>query len=204
MQRCLLPVCILDLMLTAVLSAKPLPRFDPPSPPAGDERTPRVVMETNHGRIVIELHADKAPITVKNFLQYVDDQYYDGTIFHRVIAEFMIQGGGHVPGMGEKKTREPIKNESENGLTNERGTIALARTANPDSGTAQFFINTKDNSFLDRAKSADRTGYCVFGRVIEGIDVVDRIRRVPTGQQGVYRDVQVQDVIIRSVRRLAR
>src|SRR6516225_3160521 len=118
MQRYLLPLCIVGLMLTAALPAKPLPRLDPPSPPAGDERTLRVVMETNHGRIVIELHADMAPITVKNFLQYVDDQYYDGTIFHRVIAEFMIQGGGHVPGMGEKKTREPIKNESVNGLTN--------------------------------------------------------------------------------------
>ena len=204
MQRCLLLICILGLILTAALSAKPLPRFDPAPPPAGDERTPRAVLETNHGRIVIELYVEKAPVTVKNFLQYVDDQYYDGTIFHRVIAEFMIQGGGHVPGMGEKKTREPIKNESANGLTNERGTIAVARTANPDSGTAQFFINTKDNSFLDRAKSADRTGYCVFGRVIEGMDVVDRIRRVPTGQQGVHRDVPVQDVIIRSVRRFAK
>jgi cyclophilin family peptidyl-prolyl cis-trans isomerase len=204
MRRYLLPVCILGLMLTAALSAKPLPRFDPAPPPVGDERTPRVVMETNHGRIVIELYADKAPITVKNFLQYVDDQYYDGTIFHRVIAEFMIQGGGHVSGMSEKKTREPIKNESANGLANERGTIAVARMANADSGTAQFFINTKDNPFLDRAKSADRTGYCVFGKVIEGMDVVDRIRRVSTGQQGVHRDVPVQNVIIRSVRRFAR
>jgi len=171
-----------------------LPRFDP-APSVGDKRTPRVVMETNHGRIVIELYADKAPITVKSFLQYVDDQYYDGTIFHRVIAEFMIQGGGHVPGMNEKKTREPIKNESANGLANERGTIALARMANPDSGTAQFFINTKDNRFLDRDKSADKIGYCVFGRVVEGMDVVDRIRRVPTGQQAGHGNVSLAAAI---------
>ena len=203
MQRCLLLACNLGLILTAALSAKPLPRFDP-APSVGDKRTPRVVMETNHGRIVIELYADKAPITVKSFLQYVDDQYYDGTIFHRVIAEFMIQGGGHVPGMNEKKTREPIKNESANGLANERGTIALARMANPDSGTAQFFINTKDNRFLDRDKSADKIGYCVFGRVVEGMDVVDRIRRVPTGQQAGHSTVPVQDVIVRSLRRFAR
>ena len=203
MQRCLLLACNLGLILTAALSAKPLPRFDP-APSVGDKRTPRVVMETNHGRIVIELYADKAPITVKSFLQYVDDQYYDGTIFHRVIAEFMIQGGGHVPGMNEKKTREPIKNESANGLANERGTIALARMANPDSGTAQFFINTKDNRFLDRDKSADKIGYCVFGRVVEGMDVVDRIRRVPTGQQAGHGNVPVQDVIVRSLRRFAR
>jgi cyclophilin family peptidyl-prolyl cis-trans isomerase len=166
--------------------------------------TPRVVMETNHGRIVIELYAEKAPITVKNFLQYVDDKHYDETIFHRVIADFMIQGGGYAPGMKEKATRDPIKNEAGNGLSNERGAIAAARTVAPDSATAQFYINTKDNKFLDRANSADKIGYCVFGKVVEGMDVIDQIRKVATGQQNGHGDVPTQDVVIRSVRRLGR
>jgi cyclophilin family peptidyl-prolyl cis-trans isomerase len=159
------------------------------------EKNPVVVMDTSHGKIKIELNAAKAPLTVKNFLQYVDDKFYDGTIFHRVIADFMIQGGGLEPGLKQKKTRDPIKNESTNGLSNERGTIAMARTDDPDSATAQFFINVVDNKRLDQIR------YCVFGRVIEGLDVVDKIRQVETERRDMYKDVPVKDVLIRSVRR---
>ena len=158
-------------------------------------------METSMGTIKIELNAAKAPITVENFLKYVDDKHYDGTIFHRVIADFMIQGGGFQPGLREKRTRDPIKNESGNGLSNERGAIAMARTNDPDSATAQFFINVKDNPGLDRARARDGVGYAVFGRVIDGMDVVDKIRRVETESRGGHDDVPVKDVIIRSVRR---
>jgi cyclophilin family peptidyl-prolyl cis-trans isomerase len=168
---------------------------------ADDTKNPVVVMETSLGTIKIELYPDKAPITVKNFLQYVDDKFYDGTIFHRVIEDFMIQGGGFQPGMKEKKTRAPIKNESSNGLSNKRGTIAMARTNRPDSATAQFYINVKDNNFLDKAQARDRVGYCVFGKVIEGMDVVDKIRRVKTGTQGDFENVPSDDVVIKSVRR---
>jgi cyclophilin family peptidyl-prolyl cis-trans isomerase len=147
------------------------------------------------------LFADKSPITVKNFLKYVDDKHYDGTIFHRVISDFMIQGGGMVPGLKEKKTGEPIKNESSNGLSNVRGTLAMARTKEPDSATAQFFINLKDNLFLDKAKARDRVGYAVFGKVISGMDVVDKIKQVETKTRGDHENVPVQDVVIRSVRR---
>jgi cyclophilin family peptidyl-prolyl cis-trans isomerase len=160
-----------------------------------------VVMETSKGTIKIELYPDRAPITVKNFLQYVDDKHYDGTIFHRVIPDFMIQGGGMLPGLSEKKTREPIKNESTNNLLNERGTIAMARTNAPDSATSQFFINTVDNKGLDRANARDKVGYAVFGRVIEGMDIVDKIRAVETGTQKGHDDVPREDVIIKSIRR---
>jgi cyclophilin family peptidyl-prolyl cis-trans isomerase len=160
---------------------------------------PVVVMETNKGTIKIELFEDKAPITVKNFLQYVKDKHYDGLIFHRVIENFMIQGGGYEPGMKERKTREPIKNESDNGLSNLRGTIAMARTSVPDSATSQFFINVKDNTFLDKAMARDKVGYCVFGRVIEGMDVVDKIRSVKTTSKMRFDDVPEEDVIIKSV-----
>src|SRR5262245_36639779 len=163
---------------------------------------PVVVMETSLGTIKIELDDEKAPATVKNFLQYVDDKFYDGTIFHRVIPNFMIQGGGFEPGMREKKTRPPIKHEP-NDLSNVRGTVAMARTANPDSATVQFFINVKDNSFLDRALSPDRVGYTVFGRVIDGMDVVDKMRTVATVQKAGHSDVPAGDVIIRSLRRAA-
>jgi cyclophilin family peptidyl-prolyl cis-trans isomerase len=163
---------------------------------AQEAKNPRVVMETSDGKIVIELYPDKAPITVKNFLQYVEDKHYDGTIFHRVIADFMIQGGGYEAGMREKKTRDPIKNEGGNGLKNERGTIAMARTNVANSATSQFFINTVDNKFLDRANAGDKVGYAVFGKVVEGLDVVDKIRKVKTGA----RDVPNTDVVIKSVR----
>jgi peptidyl-prolyl cis-trans isomerase B (cyclophilin B) len=161
---------------------------------------PVLLMDTSAGSIKIELFEKEAPITVKNFMQYVAGKHYDGTIFHRVIANFMIQGGGMEPGMKEKKTREPIKNESDNGLQNKRGTLAMARTPAPDSATAQFFINVVDNDFLDKAKAQDRVGYCVFGRVTEGMEVVDQIRKVKTGAKGNHRDVPLEDIVIKSVR----
>jgi peptidyl-prolyl cis-trans isomerase B (cyclophilin B) len=168
---------------------------------ADDTKKSIVVIETNHGAIKIELDAQKAPVSVKNFLQYVDDKFYDGTIFHRVIEDFMIQGGGFEPGMKQKKTRDAIKNEASNGLSNKRGTIAMARTSDPDSATAQFYINTVNNPNLDKANTEDNVGYCVFGKVIEGMDVVDKIRKVDTGTKGDFRNVPTQDVVIKSVRR---
>jgi peptidyl-prolyl cis-trans isomerase B (cyclophilin B) len=164
------------------------------------DKNPVVVMETSKGTIKIELYQDKAPGTVKNFLQYVEDKHYDGLIFHRVIPTFMIQGGGFEPGMKEKKTRDPIKNESSNGLSNEKGTIAMARTGKPDSATSQFYINTVDNPNLDKEKARDKVGYCVFGKVIEGMDIVDKIKDVKTNSVGGFDDVPVDDVIIKSVR----
>ncbi len=166
------------------------------------EQNPIVVLETSLGSIKAELFPDKAPGTVKNFLEYVDAGFYDNTIFHRVISNFMIQGGGFEPGLRQKKTRAPIKNESKNGLSNKRGTLAMARTNVADSATAQFFINVTDNLFLDRAQAGDGVGYCVFGKVIEGMDVVDKIRNVETsGPRGIpLPDAPVKDVIIKSVR----
>jgi peptidyl-prolyl cis-trans isomerase B (cyclophilin B) len=164
---------------------------------------PVVVMETSMGTIKIELYQDKAPITVANFLNYVDKKFYDGTIFHRVIEDFMIQGGGFEPGLKEKKTGASIRNEAYNGLSNVRGTIAMARTNVPDSATAQFFINVEDNSKkLDRAHTPDKVGYAVFGKVIEGMDVVDAIREVKTGNKAGHENVPLKDVIIKSVRRV--
>jgi len=165
------------------------------------EKHPVVVIDTSLGKIKVELYADKAPGTVKNFLSYVDDKFYDGTIFHRVIPSFMVQGGGFTPDLKEKKTKDPIKNESDNGVANERGTIAMARTSEPDSATSQFFINVRDNAFLDRAKSRDGVGYCVFGKVIEGMDVVDKIKDVETTSQGVFENVPKKEVVIKSIRR---
>jgi cyclophilin family peptidyl-prolyl cis-trans isomerase len=169
--------------------------------PAADKKNPVVVIDTSMGKIKVELNADKAPKTVKNFLGYVDDKFYDGTIFHRVIPKFMIQGGGFKPGMKEKETKAAIKNESDNGLANKRGTIAMARTGQPDSATAQFYINVVDNAGLDRANADDGVGYCVFGKVIDGMDVVDKIKDVETETKGNdFKDVPVKDVIIKSVR----
>jgi len=166
------------------------------------EKNPVVEFDTSMGKIKVELFADKSPITVKNFLKYVDDKHYDGTIFHRVISNFMIQGGGMLPGLKEKKTGAPIKNESSNGLSNKRGTIAMARLPDADSATAQFFINVKDNPGLN--KSEDSAGYADFGQVIQGMDVVDKIKEVKTGRQGGHEDVPLEDVVIRSVRRVAK
>jgi peptidyl-prolyl cis-trans isomerase B (cyclophilin B) len=154
-------------------------------------------LTTNHGVIAIELNAGKAPKTVANFLAYVEAGHYDNTIFHRVIRDFMIQGGGMEPGMNQKKTGAPIENEAANGLRNKRGSIAMARTGDPHSATAQFFINTVDNDFLDfKSPSGQGWGYCVFGEVVEGMDVVDKIRGVRTGNKGFHQDVPVEDVII--------
>jgi peptidyl-prolyl cis-trans isomerase B (cyclophilin B) len=154
-----------------------------------------VVLSTNHGDITIELDAEKAPKSVDNFLAYVKSGHYDGTIFHRVIDGFMIQGGGFEPGMKQKESGEPIDNEAANGLANEKYTVAMARTNDPHSATAQFFINVKDNSFLDYA-GPDQWGYCVFGRVTAGTEVVDEIRKVKTSTKGFHGDVPVEDVII--------
>jgi peptidyl-prolyl cis-trans isomerase B (cyclophilin B) len=168
---------------------------------AGDN--PKMVMDTTKGKIVIELYADKAPQTVSNFLTYVDAGFYDGTVFHRVIPGFMIQGGGFTPEMQQKATRPPIQNEADNGLQNQRGTIAMARTPEPHSATAQFFINTVDNDFLNhKSKSTQGWGYAVFGQVVEGIDVVDEISRVKTVSRGAHRDVPAETVVIVSAKRL--
>lgn len=156
-----------------------------------------VKLHTNHGVITLEFDADKAPVTVANFLAYVEAGHYDNTIFHRVIDGFMIQGGGFEPGMNQKPTGEQIKNEADNGLKNERGTIAMARTQAPHSATAQFFINVADNDFLNhRSPDTQGWGYCVFGRVTEGLDVVDSIRKVKTGSSGFHQDVPKEDVVI--------
>ena len=159
---------------------------------------PRVKVDTNLGSFVIELYPEKAPKTVENFLQYVRDGFYDGTIFHRVIDGFMIQGGGFTPDFERKQTRAPILNEADNGLKNTRGTIAMARTMDPHSATSQFFINVKDNPFLNfTAKTPRGWGYAVFGKVVEGMDVVDKIRKVPTGPGGMFpKDVPQEPVII--------
>lgn len=154
-------------------------------------------MQTNKGVIEIELDAEKAPETVENFISYVKDGFYDGTIFHRVIDGFMIQGGGMEPGMNEKQTKAPVKNEADNGLANDRGTIAMARTNDPHSATAQFFINVSDNAFLNhRSPNMDGWGYCVFGKVTNGMDVVDEIKGVATTSKGGHQDVPAEDVII--------
>lgn len=156
-----------------------------------------VRLHTSFGAITLELNAEKAPETVKNFLAYAKAGHYDNTIFHRVIDGFMIQGGGFEPDMNQKPTGEPVRNEADNGLKNRAGTIAMARTQQPHSATAQFFINVADNEFLDhRAPDIQGWGYCVFGEVSEGMDVVDRIRSVKTGSKGFHQDVPVENVII--------
>lgn len=158
---------------------------------------PRVALETSKGRIVVELDPENAPKSTENFLTYVRDGFYDGTIFHRVIPGFMNQGGGFEPGLKKKDTRGPIENEADNGLKNNKYTIAMARTGDPHSATAQFFINTADNAFLNHtAKNPQGWGYAVFGRVVEGQDVVDAIAGVPTGRQGMMADVPREDVVI--------
>jgi serine/threonine-protein kinase len=160
-----------------------------------------VVIDTSMGRIRIELFENQAPVTVTNFLAYVDDGFYDGTIFHRVIPNFLIQAGGFQPGMQAKNTRGPIRNESQNGLSNRRGTVAMARAPEPQSATSHFYINVKDNPDLDRINAKDGFGWCVFGQVIEGMDVVDRITTVPTGPRGALQNVPLDDLVIRAIRR---
>ncbi|MDH5407746.1 MAG: peptidylprolyl isomerase [Gammaproteobacteria bacterium] len=159
-----------------------------------------VKIHTSKGVITLKLDADKAPETVENFLNYAKEGFYDGTIFHRVIDGFMIQGGGMEPGLKEKPTKKPIQNEAGNGLKNARGTIAMARTPNPHSATSQFFINVADNTFLDfKAPTQDGYGYCVFGEVTDGLDVVDAIKDVSTTSQGMHQDVPAEDVVITKV-----
>jgi peptidyl-prolyl cis-trans isomerase B (cyclophilin B) len=161
-----------------------------------------VLMETSMGLITLELYADKAPVTVANFLQYVDAGFYEGTIFHRVISNFMIQGGGMTASMKEKPTQAPIINEAANGLSNLTGTVAMARTGDPHSATAQFFINVGDNLFLDhKAPTPEGFGYCVFGKVVDGMDVVEKIKRVRTKRLGFHEDVPADPVSINSVLR---
>jgi peptidyl-prolyl cis-trans isomerase A (cyclophilin A) len=157
----------------------------------------KVKLATSMGDIVIELDAAKAPKSVDNFLKYVQAGHYNGTVFHRVIPNFMIQGGGMTPDMKEKPTRPPIPLEARNGLVNARGTVAMARTMDPNSATAQFFINVKDNAFLNAEQARDGNGYAVFGKVVGGMDVVDKIRNVPTGNKGMHDDVPTQPVIIK-------
>ena len=169
------------------------------APSFGQDTPPRVALETSHGTIVLELNPEKAPITVENFLDYVDRGWYDGTIFHRVIPDFMIQGGGFTSDLQRKITRPEIENESKNGLSNKRGTISMARTGDPHSATAQFFINSVDNEGLDG--KANSWGYAVFGEVVEGLEVVDAISKVKTGMRNGMGDVPDETVAIKSAKR---
>jgi len=171
------------------------------SSPVAGKGNPVVILSTSLGDIKVELNSEKAPVTAQNFLGYVKSGYYDGTIFHRVIPGFMIQGGGLTPDMQDKPGQKPaIKNESSNGLKNDRGTLAMARTQAPDSATSQFFINVKDNSFLNKESAADKVGYAVFGKVIEGMDVVDKIEKVKTTAKPPHQNVPAEAVVIKSVK----
>jgi peptidyl-prolyl cis-trans isomerase B (cyclophilin B) len=191
---------------TPSTAPKPAKAQAPTNTQAKDKKmsagNPTVEIETSLGTITVELDQAKAPLSVANFLKYVDDKHYDGVIFHRVIDGFMIQGGGMTADMKEKKTRDPIKNEADNGLKNLRGTLAMARTNVVDSATAQFFINVKDNDFLNhRSKDPQGYGYAVFGKVTGGMDVVDKIKSVRTSNSGFHQNVPVEPVVIKSVRR---
>ena len=162
---------------------------------------PQVEMKTSQGTLIIELYQDKAPKSVENFLQYAKDGFFNGTVFHRVIPDFMVQGGGFTPDMKQKETRAPIQNEAKNGLKNEAGTLAMARTGDPHSASAQFFINLKDNAFLDYP-GRDGWGYAVFGKVVQGLDVVQKIVKVPTANAGPHQNVPTTPVLIESVKLL--
>ena len=169
---------------------------------AAGKGNPMVVLSTSLGDIKIELYQDKAPVTVQNFLEYVKSGYYDGTIFHRVIPGFMVQGGGMTDDMRDKREgqRAAIKNESSNGLKNDTGTLAMARTSAPDSATSQLFISVKDNTFLNKENAADKVGYAVFGKVVEGMDVVKKIEQVKTTTKGPHQNVPVDSVVIKSAK----
>ncbi|RJE76426.1 peptidylprolyl isomerase [Pseudoalteromonas citrea] len=159
-----------------------------------------VVLHTNFGEISIKLFADEAPATVENFLNYAKSGFYDGTIFHRVIDGFMVQGGGFTPGMEQKSVQAPIQNEATNGLSNKTGTLAMARTPDPHSATAQFFINVNNNDFLNfSSETSQGWGYCVFAEVVEGMDIVEKIKNVATGSSGFHQDVPLEDVVIEKV-----
>ncbi len=169
---------------------------------AQKEKAPMLIMETSLGNVTIELWPDKAPVTVENFLKYVDEKFFDGTIFHRVIPGFVIQGGGMTAQMSQKKTHAPIKNEATNGEKNLRGTLSMARTQVVDSATSQFFVSLKDNGFLDHTSPTPQGfGYAVFGKVVKGMDVIDKIAQVKTGNHGMHQDVPVEPVLIKSLRR---
>jgi peptidyl-prolyl cis-trans isomerase B (cyclophilin B) len=188
---------ILATLALPVTALAQTPQKKPTTKPTAKRKAKMVKLTTNFGPITLQLDAQAAPDSVANFLQYVKDGHYDGTIFHRVIDGFMIQGGGFTPDMAQKPTRAPIQNEAANGLKNEAYTIAMARTPNPHSATSQFFINVANNAFLDyREPSAQGYGYCVFGKVTEGQEVVDRIRKVRTGNRAGHQDVPVEDVVI--------
>ena len=163
------------------------------------EDTTLIKIYTTQGEIELKLFDDKAPETTKNFILYAESGKYNGTIFHRVIKDFMIQGGGHLPDLSEIATESPVVNESNNGLSNKKGTIAMARTSDPHSATSQFFINLKDNDFLDKKNAPDNYGYCVFGEVTNGIDVVEKIGESQTGRNGMYDDVPMETVLIEKV-----
>jgi cyclophilin family peptidyl-prolyl cis-trans isomerase len=199
---CLTATTFVYLAAAGLCADQAAPTQVQPAPPAARQANPVVVLQTSEGVIKLELWKDKAPLTVTNFLRYADEGFYDGTIFHRVIDGFMIQGGGFSPDMKQKQTHEPVKNEAAADLRNERGTIAMARTGVVDSATAQFFINVKDNENLNhRDETAKGFGYAVFGKVIEGMDVVDRIKKVPTSTAGPFQNVPTKPVIIEKVRR---
>ncbi len=186
-------------MALCLISSAALADTHPETNSTTTSETTMVTLKTSLGEIQIELNAEKAPKTVENFLQYVEDGHYDGVIFHRVISNFMIQGGGFDAEMNQKKTRSPIPNEANNGLTNDKYTLAMARTGEPHSASAQFFINTKDNGFLNfTSETQAGWGYAVFGKVVSGMDVVDQIELVRTGQVGPYGDVPMEPVIIES------
>lgn len=185
------------LAMSAMVSAPAAADSSTPSQGTSMSTSPRVKLQTNQGDILIELNADKAPDTVANFLNYVNSGFYDGTVFHRVINNFMIQGGGFEAGMKQKPTEAPVKNEADNGLKNNKYTLAMARTSDPHSATAQFFINVADNDFLNfTAPTSNGWGYAVFGQVIEGTEIVDKIKTVRTGNKGFHQDVPVEDVVI--------
>jgi len=202
MNRLLRPALLL--CASAVFSLAAATSAAAATSPEGNAMNPRVKMQTTEGDFVIELDAAKAPNTVQNFLGYVQDGFYDGTIFHRVIGNFMVQGGGFEPGMKQKKTKAPIDNEAANGLKNDKYTLAMARTNDPHSATAQFFINVTDNDFLNfTAPNPRGWGYAVFGKVVEGTETVDKIKGLPTGSKGGHQDVPVDDVVITKAEVLA-
>ena len=189
-MRLLLSICLLLPLMAAA-----------ETPQTQNTESPTVILHTNHGAITLELFEEQAPQSVANFIEYARDGHYDGTLFHRVISNFMIQGGGFDTDFNQKSTRAPIENEADNGLSNDRGTLAMARTNDPHSATSQFFINVTDNDFLNhRSQASGQTwGYAVFGRVVDGMDVVDTIREVDTGRRGMHQDVPVENVIIERV-----
>lgn len=196
-----LPTLLLSLaaLLLPAAPAALAQEGEPSSAPAN----PRIRLETSKGSFTLELYPEKAPLTVENFLGYVDSGQYEGTIFHRVIPDFMVQGGGFTEDLTQKPTGPPVRNEADNGLSNDRGTVAMARTSNPHSATAQFFVNLIDNDYLNHtAPDFNRYGYTVFGRVVEGMDVVDAISKVPTTTRGPYQNLPVEPVVIRTVKRL--